>query len=81
MGQISGNNSDWGWRKYFNAIYFVILLDEQMRLQEDKQFSELLNRARGGCTIDKDYWCLIERVGQFDQTEDTKVIARSNQFR
>ena len=59
----------------------VILLNEQMRQSEDIPYAHLLKRIRSATSTTEDYLFLIERVGQLQANEGTKIIVRSNQLR
>ena len=59
----------------------VILLNQQMHQSEDVQYAHLLQCIRNTSTTTEDYLILMERVGQLQANERTKIIVRSNQLR
>jgi PIF1-like helicase len=64
----------------------VVILDEQMRQQQDVQYHGLLKRARNGFLTQNDVNILNTRVisyleSQPDQTNNTTCIVRANKLR
>ena len=76
-----GHNEERGqqlWHMFKN----VIVLDEQMRQQQDVEFHELLKRARNGCITQADVDRLNTRViSQLESLPDLIFIVRSNRLR
>ena len=73
-------------KRLWALFHRVILLNEQMRQQDDMEYCRLLRRIRSGTTTMEDYLSLIEQIGiktltPTDGAQAHKVIVRCNQLR